>query len=841
MVDLATLGLSIDSRPAVEAGAALDRFAASGARAETAARGVEAASTRMGRAANENAAALANAQRGLSGVTGILEQSIAAHVRAEAAMGRWRRATNDVADTTKLAAFQVQNLRAQFLDIGTSLYGGMNPLMVLAQQGPQILGIFGPGTGLTGVLRGVAGELARLVPLGAGVAGGLVAGGLAVAGGYTAWDSAQKAVAVGLTGLGRQSGLAAGQIDQIARSSQIATGTAREYATAFAATGNATADTIATALSKTRDFATTLNVSQEEAAKVQTEFFADASGSYDKYAARLGVFSASSSRLIRDLQQQGRGGEAVRLAFEQINPALARYSELASTGTKVTTAFSDAWGNLWSNVSRGAAVLVNDSRLTTTPQQIAAAAAAGEAARQRAVQERATAVAIDIDRANQVANNNPVRRQTLENIDRAGLRNLPPTGSELRDRFDDVFARGAQASTGSFGQFPTTYGDAEKRMREALAVQPRTPDDLRGQIETLTQRSNDIAQSRALDDVQRQATRTQEAQAAAMGKTAGEAERLTTRAGLLNRATADGIPLSSENARRIDEVSAAYGRQAQAIAEAGLRREIAFQREQLGRTPGEAAIAAQLRGVYGDDLSSSGARAAAEQLRLNDEIRTTQAAYSSLAQMGSGLIDPLLDQTRSWSDAFSDLARNIARAALQAAIFGQGPLAGLFGTQGAGGGPGGLVGSLIGSVGGNPLSSLFGGGGVSDIGTTDGPGIWFANGGIMTSRGQVPLHRYATGGIATSPQVAIFGEGRGPEAYVPLPDGRRIPVAMQQLANSNTAGGFTDARVISIDARGSTMSEGQFRSVLDQALAENNAVRDRTLASRMTVAQRRFG
>jgi hypothetical protein len=55
----------------------------------------------------------------------------------------------------------------------------------------------------------------------------------------------------------------------------------------------------------------------------------------------------------------------------------------------------------------------------------------------------------------------------------------------------------------------------------------------------------------------------------------------------------------------------------------------------------------------------------------------------------------------------------------------------------------------------------------------------FANGGIMTSAGRLPLNTYAGGGVANRPQLAMFGEGRTPEAYVPLPDGRRIPVAMQ--------------------------------------------------------------
>lgn len=57
--------------------------------------------------------------------------------------------------------------------------------------------------------------------------------------------------------------------------------------------------------------------------------------------------------------------------------------------------------------------------------------------------------------------------------------------------------------------------------------------------------------------------------------------------------------------------------------------------------------------------------------------------------------------------------------------------------------------------------------------------LGFANGGIMTSSGPVPLRTYASGGIANSPQLAVFGEGAMNEAFVPLPDGRSIPVKMQ--------------------------------------------------------------
>src|SRR6185436_15231573 len=60
----------------------------------------------------------------------------------------------------------------------------------------------------------------------------------------------------------------------------------------------------------------------------------------------------------------------------------------------------------------------------------------------------------------------------------------------------------------------------------------------------------------------------------------------------------------------------------------------------------------------------------------------------------------------------------------------------------------------------------------------------FARGGIMTEHGELPLRHYQGGGMATSPQVAVFGEGSAPEAYVPVPSGR-IPVELKTPANSN--------------------------------------------------------
>jgi hypothetical protein len=77
-------------------------------------------------------------------------------------------------------------------------------------------------------------------------------------------------------------------------------------------------------------------------------------------------------------------------------------------------------------------------------------------------------------------------------------------------------------------------------------------------------------------------------------------------------------------------------------------------------------------------------------------------------------------------------------------------------------------------------------------------GSAFANGGIMTSNGEVNLHKYASGGIATSPQLALFGEGSMPEAYVPLPDGRSIPVSFRGNGAGESVGGNNISIVINV-------------------------------------------
>jgi TP901 family phage tail tape measure protein len=164
--------------------------------------------------------------------------------------------------------------------------------------------------------------------------------------------------------------------------------------------------------------------------------------------------------------------------------------------------------------------------------------------------------------------------------------------------------------------------------------------------------------------------------------------------------------------------------------------------------------------------------------------------------------DLLIDGTENWGNSLRGIAsgvlRDIAKQLVQ-----------IYAVQPATKGLQGLLGSLLGGGGSAGAAAAAGAGAsVFTAPLLNGvPAITgaFANGGIMTDRGPLPLRAYANGGIATGPQLALFGEGRMNEAYVPLPDGRRIPVAMQGGGGSNVVN-------VTVNAEGSAVQGDSSRS-----------------------------
>lgn len=233
---------------------------------------------------------------------------------------------------------------------------------------------------------------------------------------------------------------------------------------------------------------------------------------------------------------------------------------------------------------------------------------------------------------------------------------------------------------------------------------------------------------------------------------------------------------------------------------AGMREDLAKQQEALANAaPGLETDEARLRV---DQTRASIDALAASAHQVKDQFKGV---------FEDSLVDPLVEfvnGTKTAGQAFDDFAKNVEQSLLKIAaknvaeqIFG-----GLLGGSGGGGGGGGGD-STAGLVG--MFAQLFAA----------------ADGGVMTSRGPMQLRRYSRGGVATSPQLAMFGEGSRPEAYVPLPDGRSIPVKMHSGNSQRTQQNNISFVVNTPDAGSFRRSQNQILTELQSQLQRAGARR----------------
>ena len=213
-------------------------------------------------------------------------------------------------------------------------------------------------------------------------------------------------------------------------------------------------------------------------------------------------------------------------------------------------------------------------------------------------------------------------------------------------------------------------------------------------------------------------------------------------------------------------------------------------------------------------------------------------AASAAAQLVSQSVSGMINGTQNIKEAFSNFLKSISDMLIETAqkmiaqyiAIG---IAKMFAGLGSATGGLGAAGSAAGSA-------AFGSGGSGILGFQL-PKL-FANGGIMTSKGPMPLRSYAKGGIANSPQLAMFGEGRTPEAFVPLPDGRRIPVAMSmgggktglREAMGGGSGGSASAPMLNMSFETTKFGDTEYvsRDQLEAAMAATRRQASRDGAKR---------
>ncbi|MDW9463711.1 tape measure protein [Sinorhizobium meliloti] len=151
-----------------------------------------------------------------------------------------------------------------------------------------------------------------------------------------------------------------------------------------------------------------------------------------------------------------------------------------------------------------------------------------------------------------------------------------------------------------------------------------------------------------------------------------------------------------------------------------------------------------------NSLAEGYARAAAAAGQLEESQEGVRRAADDFKNSAKDITGGFISDLRSGKSAAEALANALDKVVDKLIDV---ALNSAFGLAGGGGG-GGLLGGLF---------SIFG----------------FAKGGVAAHGRPQPLKRFARGGISSS--AAIFGEA-GPEAAVPLPDGRSIPVKFKEPA-----------------------------------------------------------
>lgn len=151
---------------------------------------------------------------------------------------------------------------------------------------------------------------------------------------------------------------------------------------------------------------------------------------------------------------------------------------------------------------------------------------------------------------------------------------------------------------------------------------------------------------------------------------------------------------------------------------------------------------------------------------LEDAQKGLRDAQKFFGDAAVDALEDLIVNGAKAEDVVKNLAAALAKAALQAALMGSGPLAGIFGAKGVDGAAGGLFGALFGRAGGGPVNA----GQPYRVGER-GPETF-----VPTSPGKIIPNARGGGGVTVS--FAIDARGAGPNEVAAI----RAEMARQQAA-----------------------------------------------------------
>ena len=721
---------------------------------------------------------------------------ITAGVQGEQGIDRLNSKLTQVGRQGEMSARQIaqayRQLPAQLQDVAVSLAGGQNPLMVLLQQGSQVSTQFG---GMGNAIRGIAALITPAKLAFTGLAGAIGAMGVAAFQGYQESIQLQRQLAV----TGNYAGLTADSFERAAARIQLATGAtaaaSRQMlmgAAGSGAFGPSNIDAVTQAMTRLQRLT---GDSTEDIVKM----FAGMSKGVADWAVQANqsynFLSVEQYKYIRQLEEQGNKEQAMLVVANTLNDSLKTrtvqlgYVERAWKG--ITEAASGAWSSM-----------MNLGRPDTLAEQIATIEA-----KIRNAQEIRTR-AQSGPRGGVTAANPNAAIAALE----AQLEALKET-ARLEAKAADETARRASATQKAIADEIKAEQERKRVASEAQSLEQQRATLIQGLRNDLLKLSDGeaavtIERLKSLGATQKQIEQAREL----ITQTAAREQQLNQekdRKQVLERLNEEVSKLvQSEEAltvAKLRSLGASDAEIAQAQELIRQKAQIAAADRELEQATKEAIKLDEEAKRKKDALKEAGkrvydeTRTPAEKLnieisRLNDlldqgaidwdtygrAVFKAQDEFEGVKEKGKDAMQELTRAVEGWGReaantfvqfafegkaTFTDFVNSILKDIARMLVY-QNITKPLFGAISSfvpflGGGA---------AAGASGLTSLFG----------------FANGGIMTSGGLLPLNKYAAGGIARRPQLALFGEGRMPEAYVPLPDGRTIPVTMQGAGAGET-------------------------------------------------------
>lgn len=729
--------------------------------------------------------------------------NISADVSGQQAVDKLADGLKKVGDTGALSAAQIQQsmryLPKQFDDAFRSLAAGQAPMNVLLTQGSQLRDMFG---GIVPAARAVGTMIGGLITPYTVLAAAI--GGVAFAAykGRSEFDDLTNKLAL----TGNAAGYSATQIEKMARTlsdtAGISAGAARDLASGLAASGQFVGKN--------------LDIAEQAAARVQrmtgqtsdevVKDFANMSKGVAAWAAEhnrsYNYLTVAEFKHIKNLEDMGNKEDAMRVNMGALTKAFSDRTEqlgtIEKTWKSITEWASKGWQamlNMGKPASKEDTLGLLQNRLSAIDAGMNATGPLGGSllsdkeksalqTKREAILEQMRALqrgitAADTERTEK-AQAAAKARQEIEEIqsgkaaalqsatDQLALTKLQGAseqriavleqeGQKVENAYRAGLTTEEDYNADKLRIAKATLNERMKLAEQEIALENKAPvnskaDAVQKQVKLQALR-NQLAQLgtqatmaelkadgdrtayvRQMDDAVEKFSRTQQTHIDQINAEV-DASRMST---LEFRQHTEALRIDKEAA------DAAAGKSPEWVAK--IKAEAAAKKE--------ATMAALEKADADKRAFGTGAQAAMKDYIENVNNAATQAR-TLFTDAFKGMEDALVSFVKTGKLDFSSLADSVIsdmiRIQIQRSILGP-----LMGT--GKNGDYGVMGSIASSIG-----SLFG----------------FANGGIMTAGGSMPLNTYASGGIANSPQMAIFGEGKTPEAYVPLPDGRSIPVSMQ--------------------------------------------------------------